>query len=635
MGRTALTRHLRYLLAAVLLVHSCFAWAQFQASGSFTSSSLDPGWTLFGGATLTAAPPTPIDPSGNGWLRLTNLSNSAVGTALYTGGSFSGSTTINISFSYVSWGGTGADGISVFLYDATQNMAGAAAGGGLGFCKGAGAYLGIALDEWGNFSNSADRCTGGGGPGRVPETLSIRGPTTSSNPFITNTLVPGSIDNPGLTTRPGLNQVVISLVPKVGTVGYTISVSFRNGATAPLTPLLTNVNFPYAAPAALSVGITGSTGGSTNIHEIQNLLITTSGVAQPTVGKSFNPPSITATGTSTLVINFNSTNSVATTLTGIFTDNLPTGLVVANPPQVGGNCPGTVGAVPGSGSVTYALGAGIPAVGCAISVGVTSSTPGTYTNSIPIGRLQTQNGINGVAATATLVVTPFVAPTVSKTFSPTSILAGGTSSLQITLANTNPTAATLSSALVDTLPGALRVATPPVVSGTCNTASFTATAGSPTVTYAAGASIPPGGCTLSVNVSTTATATYTNVIAAGALQTSQGNNATATTATLFVAPAAQLTISKTNSQTSLSAGQTTTYTLAITNNGPSDASGAVVKDVPAAGLSCPTNLVTCAPASNCPASFGNLFTTGTAIPLLPNGAVVSLTVTCSVTATGQ
>jgi uncharacterized repeat protein (TIGR01451 family) len=625
----------RYVLAAFLFLHSCFAWAQFQASGSFTSSSLDPGWTLFGSSTLTAAPPTAIDSNGSGWLRLTNLTGGALGTALYTGGSFSGSTTINISFSYVSWGGNGADGISVFLYDATQNMAGAQAGGGLGFCKGAGAYLGIALDEFGNFSNGADRCTGGAGPGRAPDTLSIRGPTTASNPFIANSAVPGGIDNPAVTVRPALNQAVISLVPKVGTVGYTVSASFRNGATAALTPLFTNVNFPYAAPAALSVGITGSTGGSNNIHEIQNLLITTSGVAQPTVGKSFNPPSITASGTSTLVINFNSTNSLATTLTGIFTDNLPAGLVVANPAQVGGNCPGTVGAVPGSGSVTYALGSAIPAIGCAISVRVTSNTPGTYTNVVPIGALQTRNGINGLGATATLVIAPLIAPSISKAFSPTSILAGGTSTLQITLANTNPTAATLSSALLDTLPGALRVATPPAVSGTCNTAAFSATAGSPTVTYAVGASIPPGGCTLSVNVNTTASGTYTNVIAIGALQTSQGNNATATTAVLLVAPAAQLAITKTDGQASLSAGQTTTYTLVVTNSGPSDASGAVVKDTPSVGLSCPANLVTCLPAANCPASFSNLFTTGTAIPSLPNGAAVTLTVVCGVIAPGQ
>jgi uncharacterized repeat protein (TIGR01451 family) len=626
----------RYILAVVLFLHSCFAWAQFQAAGGFTSSSLDPGWVLSGNATLTAAPPTPIDPNGSGWLRLTSAGGGQLGTALYSGGSFSSSTTINISFNYVSWGGSGADGISVFLYDATRNMAGAASGGGLGFCGGAGGYLGIALDEWGNYSAPNASC-GPTGSGFAADRLGIRGPTASGNPFITSTAVPGGIDNPApaTTTRPTLNQVVINLVPKVGTVGYTISASFRNGATAPLTPLFSNVNFPYAAPAALSVGITGSTGGSTNIHEVQNLLITSSSVAQPTVAKSFNPASITATGTSTLVISFNSTNNIATTLTAAFSDNLPAGLVVANPPQVGGNCPTLASAIPGSGSVTYPSGAGIPAVGCAISVVVTSSTPGTYTNAIPLGALSTQNGINGVAATATLVVTPLVAPTVSKSFSPTSVLAGGTSTLQITLGNTNPTAATLSSALIDSLPGALRVATPPSVGGTCATASFTASAGSPTVSYATGASIPAGGCTLSVNVSTTATGTYTNVIAAGALQTSQGNNSTATTATLFVAPAAQLAITKTDAQTSLSAGQTTTYSLVLTNNGPSDASGAVVKDVPGAGLSCLPALVTCSPAANCPASFATLFTTGTAIPLLPSGVVVTLTVPCRVTATGQ
>jgi uncharacterized repeat protein (TIGR01451 family) len=469
----------------------------------------------------------------------------------------------------------------------------------------------------------------------VGDTLTIRGPTSASNPFVTNTLVPGGIDNPSVATRPGLNQVVIKLVPKAGTVGYTISASFRNGATATLTPLFSNVDFPYAAPAALSVGITGSSGGSTNIHEIQNLLITSSSVAQPTVAKSFNPPIITATGTSTLVINFNSTNNIATTLTSIFTDNLPAGLVVANPPQIGGNCPSLASAVPGSGTFTYPSGAAIPAVGCAISVNVTSSTPGTYTNSIPVGRLQTLNGINGVGATATLTVTALVSPTVSKSFSPTSILAGGTSTLLISLGNTNPTAATLSAALIDSLPSALVVAAPPGVGGSCNTTSFTATAGSSTLTYAAGTSIPPGGCTLSVNVGTTASGTYTNVIAANALQTAQGNNATATSATLTVAAAARLGISKTDSVTSVRSGQTTTYSMVVTNSGPSDASGAVLRDTPSAGLSCPTSLVTCLPAANCPASFSTLFTSGTAIPLLPNGATVTITVVCGVTATGQ
>ena len=129
---------IRLLFALTLLFNSCLAWGQFQASGNFTSSSLDAGWTLGGAAALTAPG---IDANGNGWLRLTGDTVNTQGNALYTGGSFSALTGLNITFSYTAWGGgtPGADGISIFLSDATQNMAGSVEGGGLGFCKDAGA----------------------------------------------------------------------------------------------------------------------------------------------------------------------------------------------------------------------------------------------------------------------------------------------------------------------------------------------------------------------------------------------------------------------------------------------------------------------------------------------------------------
>jgi uncharacterized repeat protein (TIGR01451 family) len=626
----------RLLFIIVLLLQSSMAWAQFQASGNFTSSSLDPGWSLSGAATLTAAPSTAIDPNGSGWLRLTGAANGQVGTALYTGGSFGSNNNISISFNYVSWGGSGADGISVFLYDATKNMSGASAGGGLGYCNGLGGYMGIALDEYGNFSAPNVSC-GATGTGFAADRLAIRGPVASGSPFVANAAVPGAIDNPapGTTSRPSLNQVVITLAPKVGTVGFTINASFRNGSTATLTPLFTNVDFPYAAPSALSVGITGSTGGATNVHEVQNLLITTSAGPQPTVAKSFNPTSIVPGATSSLLISFNSTNNIATTLTSVFTDNLPAGIVVASPLQLGGTCPGTVGALAGGSTVTYALGASIPAIGCNIRAVVTGSTPGTYTNTIAANALQTLNGSNSVGASATISIAPFVAPTVSKSFSPTTALAGGTTALTISLGNSNLLLATLSAALTDTLPAGMVVATPPAISGSCSTASFTASAGSGTVSYASGAAIPAGGCSLRVNVTSTTSGTVTNTIATGALQTNRGNNSSPASATVSFIPAASLAISKTNALSTLSAGQTTSYTIVLTNNGPSDASGAVVKDTPSAGLNCPTSLVTCAPAGNCPASFSTLFTSGTAIPLLPNGATVTITVVCGVTATGQ
>ena len=62
-------------------------------------------------------------------------------------------------------------------------------------------------------------------------------------------------------TRPTLNQVVVTLTPS-SLVGYLISVDFRNGSGGALTNLVRNVNFPYAAPAALDVGTAASTGGT-------------------------------------------------------------------------------------------------------------------------------------------------------------------------------------------------------------------------------------------------------------------------------------------------------------------------------------------------------------------------------------
>jgi len=95
---------------------------------------------------------------GHGWLRLTNTNNTTKGLALDTAQSFPGNVPVAVRFRYVAWGGTGADGITLFLYDSTQDMSGALTGGGLGYCGGAGGFLAVAVDEYGNFSNPGDKC---------------------------------------------------------------------------------------------------------------------------------------------------------------------------------------------------------------------------------------------------------------------------------------------------------------------------------------------------------------------------------------------------------------------------------------------------------------------------------------------
>src|SRR5262249_4462628 len=163
-----------------------------------------------------------IDPLGQGWLRLTDAGYDEGGQALDTSQTIAPNVPLTLRFRYVSWGGTGADGITVYLYDSTQDMSGASVGGGLGYCGGAGGYFAIALDEYGNFSNPGDRCgAGSGGPGRVPESLVIRGPLSANDQYVMGVPIAGGIDDPGVSARPAPKTVLVTLTP--ATVGYTVT----------------------------------------------------------------------------------------------------------------------------------------------------------------------------------------------------------------------------------------------------------------------------------------------------------------------------------------------------------------------------------------------------------------------------
>ena len=100
--------------------------------------------------------------------------------------------------------------------------------------------------------------------------------------------------------------------------------------------------------------------------------------------------------------------------------------------------------------------------------------------------------------------------------------------------------------------------------------------------------------------------------------------------------AANLTISKTNSVTALTAGQTTTYSIVVSNTAGDDAAGAVVSDPAVAGLNC--TAVTCT-GTACPApasvTVAALQTPGLTLGSFPAGSTATFALTCGVTATGQ
>jgi len=254
------------------------------------------------------------------------------------------------------------------------------------------------------------------------------------------------------------------------------------------------------------------------------------------IAKAFNPTTVLPGQNSRLTITLSNPNTVA--LTGAsLTDSLPSGLSVALTPNAATTCGGTVTA-PSSATSVQLAGATLPAGGsCQVQVDTVSNVAGTYVNTIPANALETVEGVrNKEPATAQVVVS--APPTVAKQFSPVSIPAGGTSTLTIVLGNTNSSEMTLAAAFEDVLPtapGALVIASPNGLATTCP-GTVTATAGSGTVRYAAGAKVPAGGCRISVNVTGTVEGSYTNYIPASALHTDFGDNVDPASAVLEISP---------------------------------------------------------------------------------------------------
>lgn len=386
---------IRYAAVTCLLLLAQSAQCQ-AVIGDFNRGTLDAGWALTGSAALTAPSQ---DPNGTGWLRLTPKAGNSLGTALQNQGSFAAQRGVTVSFSYAAWGGGtfAGDGVSVFLFDPGLGMAGAQSGGGLGYCRGAGGWLGLALDEFGNFSHPQDHC--GNGPGPKPQSLALRGPLAQGNPFVASAAVPGGVDRPASTTRAGAGDVILYLWPK-GT-GYTLSAHWRADASSSWQPLLDRVDFPFTAPAALSVGAAAGTGAATNVHEIRALrVVPHEGL---TAAIRFEPAAITTGSTSTLTLHFGTASRTAT-FVAPFMHELPGGLRIADVPGLGGTCAASVRAAPGGHSITVEAGSEIRSTGCTIAVRVVAEHTGLFTSTIAMGSLLTDRGTNLEAASANLAI---------------------------------------------------------------------------------------------------------------------------------------------------------------------------------------------------------------------------------------
>jgi uncharacterized repeat protein (TIGR01451 family) len=329
---------------ALLSVQANSAHGQFSINETFTNNTINNGITLGGSAALTSGT---SDPQGQGWLRLTGSTNNQSGYAII-GKAFPSNMGVLIDFEYTTWStpgdGNGADGLSVFLFDATyaDSFHIGGYGGSLGYAHHSnmpgltGGYMGIGIDEYGNYSNPTEGRNGG--PGFVKNVVGLRGPAPTYAYLGGSQVISsdnGTGDNGGIdyntttSTRPTAAQfyrrVQVSLEPHDGF--YTVTVKWKKSQTAPFTTLFGPVTMTDVPPAMLKLGLAASTGSLHNFHEIRNMVITTPG--NISVVKQ-GPAYITYPGTATpLSYDITVRNQTPVTVNDIqIRDLLPAGYIV-------------------------------------------------------------------------------------------------------------------------------------------------------------------------------------------------------------------------------------------------------------------------------------------------------------------
>ena len=243
--------------------------------------------------------PQVIDAGGGDYrLRLTDLGNNEA-TFAQLKRTFPGAgNKIIVEIDYFAYGGSGADGIAITFSDATVSSTTGGFGGSLGYAQNntnsgfGGGWLGIGLDEYGNFPNPTESRNGypGGwiapapanvGAGFYKTNVSIRGSGSGTTGY-------SLLANTGLLATP--------VAPPSGAAGatpyrYRFTIDHSNGVnawvtverdlTAPLGDAFTVVVPTFDVKAANSgqatvpanwlLSFTGSTGGATNYHEIKQV----------------------------------------------------------------------------------------------------------------------------------------------------------------------------------------------------------------------------------------------------------------------------------------------------------------------------------------------------------------------------
>ncbi|MBO1333561.1 DUF11 domain-containing protein [Streptomyces sp. VRA16 Mangrove soil] len=225
-------------------------------------------------APLGACPSAPHDEPGQGVLRLTNQFKMRSGFVVHTEPvrADAGLIAEFDMYQYGSTTGKGADGISFFLLDGAERVdREGAQGGALGYRDIPGGYLGIGFDQYGNFSSP--RWAGTGGPGKVPNSVALRGATSIGNPYIDGTpTLKKSLGDVAAKQRSKARRTGRVTLTPTGLLSVAVDFNDGKGYARVLGPVdVHRIPGQPDVPKTLRFGFSASTGAHTALHEISDV----------------------------------------------------------------------------------------------------------------------------------------------------------------------------------------------------------------------------------------------------------------------------------------------------------------------------------------------------------------------------
>lgn len=390
-------------------------------------------------------------------------------------------------------------------------------------------------------------------------TVTNNGPETATGVVATDVL-PGGVSHVSSSASQGsISESNGTVTASLGTLasGSTATVTINVTADDDTVGTVTN-NASVTTDQFDIVSSNNSTNEETTVLPVIDLAVT----------KTDSPDPVNAGGT--LVYTVLVTNSGPSMATGvILTDTLPAGVSFST----ASTTTGTVGA--SNGVVTANIGtlASGASATVTINVDVDDSTVGSVTNNASVTANETDLNNTNNSTSEPTIVEPLVDVSVVKSDSVDPVNAGSQLTYTLIVANAGPSTAT-GVTLTDTLPAGVSFSSGSSTQGTVSEAGGTVTAN--VGTLAAGASET---VTLIVDVAGTTSGTITNAATVVSNEDDSDNANNATSEPTTVTPVIDLAVSKSDSPDAVNAGGVLTYTVLVTNNGPSPATNVVLTDV--------------------------------------------------------